>query len=145
MTLTSVRTRVLLVEDDPDEQNMVLSVAQALPHAPQVELVHNGKEALIYLDELTQERLPQLVLLDLDLPLVSGLEVLRRIRRRLLTRGIPVTVFSGSLNPSDLAVAERYNASFVRKPTLHDEYVDTLERILYYWTALNCTISLPRK
>lgn len=143
--LTLTRARVLLVEDDPREQAMVLSVAEQLDPAPEVELVHNGKEALVYLDELTQDRLPQLVLLDLDLPIVSGLEVLRRIRRRYLTRGVPVTVFTGSTSPDDLAVVERYNASFVRKPTLNDDYVETLQRILHYWTVLNCTVSYSRE
>lgn len=142
--LATERGRVLLVEDDPTEQNMVLRVADTMPHPPEVELVHNGKEALIYLDQLTQERLPNLVLLDLDLPLVHGLEVLRRIRRRYLTRGLPVTVFTGSNSLEDLAVVERYNASFVRKPTLHDDYTETLRSILHYWTVLNCTLKNPR-
>jgi len=142
--LTLTRAKVLLVEDDPREQNMVLSVAEQLKPAPEVDLVHNGKEALVYLDELTHDRLPQLVLLDLDLPMVHGLEVLRRIRKRYLTRGVPVTVFTGSLSAEDLAVAERYNASFVRKPILNDEYMDTLHKILHYWTVLNCTVTLPR-
>lgn len=141
--VTVESARILLVEDDPIEQTLVLKVAESMPNPPSVDLVHNGKEALIYLDTLTVERLPQLILLDLDLPLVHGLEVLRRIRRRYLTRGVPVTVFTGSIRPDDLAVAERYNASFVRKPTLNDDYTQTLRDILHYWTVLNCTLKSP--
>lgn len=131
--------RVLLVEDDFDEQHLVMRVIRDFDNRIVLEAAHTGKEALLYLDNVERGELPKLVLLDLDLPIVGGIEVLRRIRQRPATRGIPVTVFSGSERPSDLAACESLQASFVRKPPRHEEYVKTLQTILHYWINLNRT------
>lgn len=130
---------MLLVEDDFDEQQLVMRVVKEFHQDVILEAAHTGKEAILFLDNVPRHELPKLVLLDLDLPIVSGIEVLKRIRQRQVTRGVPVTVFTGSTRPSDLAECEGLHTSFVRKPTNHDEYEATLKSILDYWIRLNCT------
>ena len=132
-------SRVLLVEDDFDEQHLVMRVVKDFDPNIVLEAAHTGKEALLFLDNVPKHELPKLVLLDLDLPIVPGIEVLKRIRARSVTRGVPVTVFTGSNRLSDRAVCEAHHASFVRKPTLHEDYVETLKSILHYWMRLNET------
>ena len=131
--------RVLLVEDDFDEQHLVMRVVREFDPNIVLEAAHTGKEALLFLDNVPRYELPKLVLLDLDLPIVPGIEVLKRIRARSVTRGVPVTVFTGSNRSSDRAVCESLHASFVRKPTVHEEYVEALRTILHYWIRLNQT------
>lgn len=138
-TGSGVSPRVLLVEDDFDEQHLVLRVIQQFDPTLVLETAHTGKEAILHLESLTRTELPKLVLLDLDLPIVSGLEVLKRLRQRTETRVVPVTVFTGSDRESDRLACEALHASFVKKPVLYDEYVTVLHAILHYWIKLNKT------
>lgn len=139
MTAIATAPRVLLVEDDFDEQHLVMRVIKDFDSSIILDAAHTGKEAILFLDNVPREELPKLVILDLDLPIVSGIEVLKRIRQRPLTRGVPVTVFTGSNRPADLEACEGLHTSFIRKPATHEEYVRTLEAILNYWIRLNRT------
>lgn len=131
--------RLLLVEDDFDEQHLVMRVVKEFDPNIILDAAHTGKEALVYLDSVPRHELPKLVLLDLDLPIVPGIEVLKRIRARSETKGVPVTVFTGSNRVEDRAACEANHASFVRKPTVHEDYVEALRSILHYWMRLNLT------
>ncbi len=130
-------SRILFVEDDFDEQQSVLRVVNEFDPEIVLDIAHTGKEALIYLDNVPADELPRLVLLDLDLPIVHGLEVLKRIRRRRMTRSVPVTVFSSSVDVNDHLQCQALLASYVQKPSTHAEYEAALKGILTYWMRLN--------
>lgn len=139
MSVLTYTPRVLLVEDDFDEQNLVMKVAKEFDPELILDAAHTGKEAILFLEGVPRSELPKLVLLDIDLPIVSGLEVLKRIRQRPETKGVPVTVFTGSSRPADREACESLHASFVSKPVAHEEYVRVLQTILHYWIRLNRT------
>ncbi len=143
MTVATYPPRVLLVEDDFDEQHLVMKVVKEFDPELILDAAHTGKEAILFLEGAPRSELPKLVLLDLELPIVSGLEVLRRIRQRPETRGVPVTVFTGSTRSADREACESLNASFVSKPVVHEEYVQVLQTILHYWIKLNQTGYAP--
>ena len=131
--------KVLLVEDDFDEQSLVMKVVKEFDPNIILEAAHTGKEAILILESLAREDLPKLVILDISLPIVSGHEVLKRIRQRPETRMIPVTVFTGSNRKEDRVMSEALHASYVQKPVVYEEYVAVLNSILQYWIKLNRT------
>ena len=114
---------ILLVEDDPDDVELTLLSFKLARFANRIHVVAEGQEALDYLfcREKTAERKPtegpQLILLDLSLPRISGLEVLRLIKADPRTAAMPVVVLTGSRNHADIAECRRLGAStFITKP-----------------------------
>ncbi len=128
-------TTLLLVEDDPDDAALTEMALRETP--TRVEVAANAQEALDYLfDDLNVE--PAVVLLDLRLPDVDGLEVLRRIRANDRTSLIPVVILTSSMAPDDVRRAYRAGASsFVRKPIEFEPFTDLVRQIAAYWLAVN--------
>lgn len=134
---------ILLVEDSPEVEALTLSaVRKHVPHV--VVIARDGAEALDFLFGTGDYRgrdlsvRPLLVLLDLNLPKVNGLEVLRRIKGDPRTRDIPVVMFTSSAEPTDLLVAYSFGAnSYVRKPVDYEEYCGHLKGIMAYWLGLS--------
>jgi CheY-like chemotaxis protein len=131
-----VGVTILLVEDNPDDEALTrLVLREAMP--ANIEVARDGEEALGYLIDKADD-LPRLVLLDLKLPTISGLEVLRRIRDDARTRLTPVVILTGSDAPGDVDDGYRYGAnSHVRKPSDFDEFSDVIRRIGAYWLTWN--------
>ncbi|MCC6473521.1 MAG: response regulator [Burkholderiales bacterium] len=137
---------VLLVEDNPDDAELTL---MALRDCEAVgELVHalDGAQALEYILAggpracRNGARLPKVVVLDLKLPKLDGLEVLRRIRSDERTRRLPVVVLSSSDQESDLRRCyEQGVNSYVVKPVGFEEYLERVSQLGRYWLALNRT------
>jgi two-component system, response regulator len=134
---------ILLVEDDEDHEELTLLALQQSNIMSEVVVTRNGAEALDYLFRTGayaghNTRLPQLILLDLKLPKVDGVEVLRRLRAADQTKLLPVVVLTSSTEECDLVNAYSVGAnSYIRKPVDFDKFVDAVQRLGLYWLVLN--------
>jgi CheY-like chemotaxis protein len=134
---TASRPRVLFAEDNPDHAFLVQRVLE-----PLCELHHaeDGERALELLRGWDGD-LPRLVLIDVNLPRLSGLEVLERIRTENRFRAVPLVVFSTSRLTQELARAYMSGAnSFVVKPPRFQDFRDVLLKVLEYWTSVNAPL-----
>jgi len=135
---------ILLVEDNADDEILTLRALKANDIGAKVFVVRDGVEALdflfctgIYADRDPYE-MPHVVLLDLNLPKVGGLEVLRRIRADLRTHTLPVVILTSSKEERDLAEGYEYGAnSYVRKPVDFNEFIEAIQHLGLYWLVLN--------
>jgi two-component system response regulator len=137
---------ILLVEDSDDDAELTLRALRRNQVANEVVRLADGVEALEYLEAngrfAGRDRLdvPDLVLLDIKLPRVNGLEVLRSMRADSANGAIPVVVLSSSVEPRDLETAYALGAnSYVQKPVDFDRFVDAVGQIGSYWLRLNET------
>ena len=118
--------QIVLVEDTPDDARMTLRALSKLNPVPTVKVVTDGEEALECLVHKLRA-VPDLVLLDLKLPRVHGLEILRRMKLDADARGIPVIILTSSDDPSDVATARQLGAiEYIRKPMDPYEYVQAV-------------------
>jgi two-component system response regulator len=130
------RRSILLVEDNPDDEALTLRAFRKHFLDGDVSVVRDGVEALAVL--LGSAPLPSVVLLDLKLPKLDGLEVLRRLRAEPRTRHLPVVVLTSSEEDRDLVESYRLGAnSYVRKPVDYVEFLDAVGALGLYWLALN--------
>lgn len=135
---------VLLVEDNLDDEALTLRALQRNNVGNQVIVVRDGVEALDFLfcrnayAGRDPHDLPQLVLLDLKMPKMDGLEVLRQLRAEPRTRLLPVVILTSSKEEGDLieGYKSRVN-SYIRKPVDFTEFVDTVRELGLYWLELN--------
>lgn len=135
---------ILLVEDNADDEVLTLRALNKHKIANRIDVVRDGAEALDYLfakgayanrDPLD---LPQVILLDLKLPKVDGLEVLRQIRSDPRTRMLPVVVLTSSKEEQDMIQAYSIGVnSYVRKPVDFNQFVDAIGQLGLYWLVLN--------
>ena len=137
-------TEILLVEDNADDEVLMLRALKKNRIANEVVVVRDGAEALDYLfgsgDYTARDlgAMPQVVLLDLKLPKVDGLEVLRRIRTDERTRTLPVVVLTSSDENQDIVDSYNLGAnSYIRKPVDFHKFVDTIGQLGLYWLVLN--------
>lgn len=133
----SVRRPILLVEDNPDDEALTVRAFQKNGIGHPIVVAHDGAEALEYLHGALPSQ-PQVILLDLKLPKVDGLEVLRRIRGHARTRLAPVVILTSSREVQDVSAGYRLGAnSYVRKPVNFDEFLETARHLGLYWLQLN--------
>ena len=127
---------ILLVEDDPNHAELIL-IALKEGHVPsQAHVARDGEEALEYL--FSHERRIKLILLDLKLDKLGGLEVLGRVRSDERTRYIPVVVLTSSQNQRDIEMSYRLGAnSYVVKPLEFEKFAKTLAQVGAYWMLFN--------
>jgi CheY-like chemotaxis protein len=135
---------ILLVDDDPNDVELTLRAFRAHPLGNQVVVAHDGLEALDYLHGTGVHAgrdagvLPQVVLLDLNLPVLDGLEVLRRIRADPRTRHLPVVILTSSDEHSDRLAGYGLGAnSYVRKPVDFKQFSEAVNRLGQYWMLVN--------
>jgi two-component system, response regulator len=133
---------LLLVEDNPDDVELTLRAFRKNKIGNEIVVAKDGAEALAYLfgDGTTPplEAQPELILLDLKLPKVNGLEVLQRIRADERTRLQPVVVLTNSDEERDLVESYRLGAnSYVRKPVAFAEFIEAVKHLGLYWLLLN--------
>jgi CheY-like chemotaxis protein len=127
---------VLLVEDNADDEALTVHALRMRTTA-NVEVARDGQGALDYLIDDAKD-VPRLVLLDLQLPNLNGLEVLRRIRADERTRQVPVVILTSFSTPDDVAAAYRYGAnSYVRKPADFDQFAEVIHQLGLYWLVVN--------
>lgn len=128
---------ILLVEDNLDDVELTLRVLRANHIANKVDVARDGAEALEIL-KATDIPLPSLVLLDLNLPKLNGLEVLRWIRTQERTRTLPVVILTTSREEEDITAGYGLGAnSYVRKPVDFDDFSEAIRQVGLYWLILN--------
>ena len=142
--------RILVVEDNPSDEFLTLEAFGKLGLRDVVVAVRDGAKALDYLFGTTPSgnspsgTLPELILLDLSLPSLNGIEVLDRIRADVRTRLIPVVVFTGSDSRRDLVASYLNGAnSFVQKPVDFADYAEVLRQVWSYWSTVNTSVTPP--
>jgi two-component system response regulator len=135
---------ILLVEDNPDDQALTLRALDKNGIRNRVVVMRDGAEALDYLFAQgsyagrAPEDFPALVLLDLKLPKVDGLEVLKGMRSDERTRRVPVVILSSSNEQRDITAGYDMGAnSYVRKPVDFGQFTDTIRQLGLYWLELN--------
>jgi len=135
---------ILLVEDNPDDQALTLRALKKNNIRNRVVIRQDGVEALDFL--LCQgadagrdpHDMPQVILLDLKLPKIDGLEVLRRIRADERTRLLPVVILTSSREEQDMIKGYGYGAnSYIRKPVDFNQFVEAVNQLGLYWLVLN--------
>ncbi len=138
------RHTILLVEDNPQDEMLTLRALNKVNLANGVEVVRDGQQALDYLfgeGEFAHRRAagqPAIVMLDLNLPKIGGLEVLARMRADERTKLTPVVVLTSSDEESDRLRSYRDGAnSFVRKPVAFSEFAEKVANLGVYWLATN--------
>jgi two-component system, response regulator len=134
---------ILLVEDNPDDELLTVRSLRRSKIANEIVVAHNGEEALQYLfapePETGQLReLPCVVVLDLKLPKVDGLEVLAQVRAAERTRSLPVVVLTSSSEERDISASYSSGAnSYVRKPVDFDQFSEAVRQLGLYWVLIN--------
>lgn len=139
---------VLLVEDNPDDEALALRAFQRLGINCRVVVAHDGQEALDFLFGLGNESgresslTPALILLDIKLPRIDGIEVLKRLFDYQWARLIPIVMLTSSSEEKDLVDSYRYGAnSYLLKPVVFEEFMEVINVVGNYWLVMN---ELPR-
>jgi len=135
---------LLLVEDNPDDEALTLRALHKYNIANDIVVARDGQEALDYLlgtgeyEDRDIGEQPQVILLDLKLPKVDGLQVLERLRAEPHTRHIPVVILTSSNEDRDLIRSYDLGAnSYVRKPVDFEEFLEAARQLGLYWMVLN--------
>lgn len=140
---------ILLVEDNPDDEELTLRALRKNHISNEVVVARDGEAAVDYLfatgayQGREVEDLPQVVLLDLNLPKMSGLEVLKKVRADERTRLLPVVVLTSSREDEDIVKSYSLGAnSYVRKPVDFSQFIDAVRTLGLFWLLMN---ELPRR
>jgi CheY-like chemotaxis protein len=142
--MTTEERSILLVEDNPQDEMLVLRALRRANLANRIDVVRDGQQALDYLfcqGEFAQraaQPLPAVVMLDIGLPRLNGLEVLQRLRADARTRLLPVVMLTSSDEDADRLGSYSAGAnSYVRKPLAFAEFAQTVAGLGVYWLATN--------
>jgi two-component system response regulator len=135
---------ILLVEDNPNDVELALHALKKNNLANHIEVVRDGAEALEFLFATggyagrNVDNGPRVVLLDLKLPKVDGLEVLRRVKADPRTRSIPIVVLTSSREERDIVESYELGVnSYIAKPVDFDQFTEAVRQLGYYWLLLN--------
>lgn len=135
---------ILLVEDNRDDEELTLMAFEQSEIMNEVAVVRDGAEALDYLFKTGKHSnralsdLPAIILLDLKLPKISGLEVLKRIRADAQTQFVPVVILTTSKEQEDIINSYKLGCnSYIRKPVNFTEFIEAARKLGLYWLCLN--------
>jgi CheY-like chemotaxis protein len=135
---------ILLVEDNPDDVELTMRALKKNNIKNEIVVAHDGVEALDYLfgtgthAERDTSVMPLVILLDLKLPKIDGLDVLKHIRSENRTKMIPVVILTSSKEEKDLIESYSFHAnSYIQKPVDFDQFMDTVRHLGLYWLILN--------
>lgn len=135
---------ILIVEDNPDDEEMTIKSLSQAGISNDVQVVRDGVEALDFLFGTgafagrDTTRMPTVVLLDLKLPKLNGIDVLSRMRQHELTRTIPVVILTSSSEDEDMVKSYNSGAnSYVRKPVVFADFANVVSQLGLYWMLLN--------
>ena len=129
---------ILLVEDNADDEQLTLRAMRQSEVPNIIRVARDGAEAIDHLYGVGAKRLPDLILLDLKLPKLSGLEVLKKIRSEESTKAMPVVILTSSDEERDIVESYSLGAnSYIRKPVDFDEFIDGVRQLGVYWLTLN--------
>ena len=130
---------ILLVEDDPDHELLTVRALRKSNIVNEIKIARDGEEAIEALfSDGPNAVLPQVILLDLKLPKVDGLEVLRRIRESERTQMLPVVILTSSDEESDIVRSYKLGVnSYIQKPVNFTEFQDVVKQLGMYWLLVN--------
>jgi two-component system, response regulator len=141
---------ILLVEDSPADVELTLHALRNVTLATHIHVARDGEEALDFLfgngvhGDRFLEHTPKLVMLDLKLPKVDGLEVLRAIKGEIRAKGIPVVVLTSSKEEKDLVNSYQLGVnSYIQKPIDFEQFQATVAHVGYYWLRLTARLAMP--
>ncbi len=127
---------ILHIDDDPNCVELMQRAIGKLGRPLDVRAVTDGELALQFL--AARERPPRLIVLDLKIPKVNGLQILAQLRAAEKTRTVPVIVFTSSQEPRDVTLSYQAGAnSYVIKPLEYKDFFDSVQRIIHYWLGVN--------
>ena len=138
MTANDKKSLILLVEDDRDHEELTLGVLKELEVEHEIVVARDGAQALDFLLGGNMSVQPTLILLDLNMPKINGLDVLKRIRSEESTKRIPVVILTTSREEKD--VIDSYNLganSYIIKPVDYEQFTIAVEQLGLYWLQLN--------
>mgnify|MGYP006175487083 CR=1 FL=1 len=128
---------ILLVEDNPEDAEMTMRALRRNNLVNRLHWVKDGAEALEYLLAKDRQK-PKLVLLDLKMPKVDGIEVLRRMKADAIARSIPIVIMTSSNEERDVVETYRLGAnSYIVKPVEFEAFLETVAKIGLYWVLTN--------
>ncbi|MCD6091922.1 MAG: response regulator [Bacteroidales bacterium] len=130
---------ILLVEDNPLDVDLTLRAFKKRNLVNPIQVARDGAAALEYIEKWDAgEEVPLIILLDLNLPKVNGLEVLETIKKHPIYKAIPIVVLTSSSDNKDIKTAYTLGAnSYIVKPVNFDKFVDVATQIELYWNVLN--------
>ena len=131
--------KILLVDDNADDILLVTRAFRKLTFVQELIVASDGVEALTYLfgdkrggDALKMEELPSLVLLDIKMPRINGLDVLREIRADEKTKTIPVVIFTSSCEESDIFASRKLGANnYIQKPVNYSDFIEAIRQLVF--------------
>ena len=134
---------IFYVEDDTDFAFIMENAVQEVSNGLSIKIIENGKDALIALNELTDAKIkPRLILLDLNLPGLSGLDLVKKIREIPFLRYVPVIFFSTSDNPKDVKASLEFGANaYLTKPSGYLNLVSCLQSMHDFWFTKNLNLN----
>jgi two-component system response regulator len=142
--LKTTEIEILLVEDNPSDIELTLHALRKENLSTNIHVVRDGEEALDFLfcrgdyGDRSTEHPPKLVLLDLKLPKIDGLEVLRTLKSDPRTRAIPITILTSSREDRDLVEGYKTGVnSYIQKPVDFNQFRETVKHLGLYWLAMN--------
>ena len=135
---------ILLVEDNPDDEALTIRALKKNKIENEVVVAHDGAEALDYLfcrgsySNRNKNVLPQVILLDLKLPKIDGIEVLKQLRANEKTKMLPIVILTSSKEEQDLIDGYSNGAnSYIRKPVDFNQFTEAVRQLELYWLLLN--------
>lgn len=135
--------RIFLVEDNPNDELLTKMALEKSVPGIKIDVARDGHEAIEYFfgDYNNNHSLPNLILLDLNIPKINGLEVLKRLRTEPKTESIPIVVLTSSKEEKDILLSSKFGAnSFIRKPVDFVEFTKIADLIGQYWLDVNETV-----
>jgi CheY-like chemotaxis protein len=139
---------ILLVEDNPDDEELTLIAFKSCHIPNHIDVAHDGVEALDYLFGTGKftgrdvSSVPKLILLDLKLPRLNGLEVLQRLRKEPTTQLVPVIILTSSNEVEDIISSYKFGAnSYIRKQVEFESFANTIKELGTYWLSINQTVT----
>jgi len=144
-----IKKSILLVEDNPDDRLLTVRALKNHRLGNNIKTVEDGREALDYLfgqgeyqDRDTREQ-PEVVLLDLKLPKIDGLGVLKQMRENKHTQHVPVVILTSSTEESDMVTGYDLGAnSYIVKPVDFNKFIEAVGQLGLYWLVLNKTVNV---
>jgi CheY-like chemotaxis protein len=142
--MTSKQVEIVLVEDNPHDAELALRALKTYNLANDLIWLQDGVEALDFIfaqgqySDRSIEDVPKVILLDLKLPRVNGLEVLEKVKSDVRTKSIPVVVLTSSSEERDIVTSYNFGVnSYILKPVDFDKFINAIREIGFYWLLLN--------